>query len=359
MTRSTQRLATTLVVLFAAACASGSGPGGTDTDADTDTVDTLPGADTDDTDATPDDAPVCGDGLITGGEACDDGATESDDGCDERCAPERDWVCSGEPSLCVRLCTVEAPGLVDIFGPAEAVAPGTTVHLSATSENAVLDRLEWLPYSRAADACGGMSLGVGRGIDLVVEASPTSVCGVVRDADLRCAWWVGGYDVAVRQLDHQIGEDAPAFVATDDAGGAFTLADHAGSYVVLQFGAIWESRTLYFLSTAGTLLNGGDVSGAPVVVVAGLVEDATYEPVDQAEAAAFRTARSVDARVTLVHDAGARIGPVRAEWAAYGGTGLPFTVVVAPDGRLAYVEPSTPSVEDLRAVLEADAAAHP
>jgi cysteine-rich repeat protein len=47
---------------------------------------------------------ACGDGIISAGEACDDGDTTGGDGCNVLCNVEAGWVCTGEPSLCTRLC---------------------------------------------------------------------------------------------------------------------------------------------------------------------------------------------------------------------------------------------------------------
>ncbi|MEZ4267496.1 MAG: DUF4215 domain-containing protein [Myxococcota bacterium] len=44
---------------------------------------------------------VCGDGDLAGDEGCDDDGTGVGDGCGETCEPEFDFVCAGEPSVCV------------------------------------------------------------------------------------------------------------------------------------------------------------------------------------------------------------------------------------------------------------------
>ncbi len=46
----------------------------------------------------------CGDGVISTGEACDDNNAGSGDGCNILCSVETGWECSGEPSVCTRLC---------------------------------------------------------------------------------------------------------------------------------------------------------------------------------------------------------------------------------------------------------------
>ena len=47
---------------------------------------------------------ICGDGHIDVelGEACDDGNTSGGDGCSGACLVEDGWVCTGEPSACIR-----------------------------------------------------------------------------------------------------------------------------------------------------------------------------------------------------------------------------------------------------------------
>ena len=46
----------------------------------------------------------CGNGMLNAGEECDDGNTEDGDGCSVTCEQEAGWVCSGEPSVCVESC---------------------------------------------------------------------------------------------------------------------------------------------------------------------------------------------------------------------------------------------------------------
>ncbi|MDD4628610.1 MAG: DUF4215 domain-containing protein, partial [Candidatus Peribacteraceae bacterium] len=47
---------------------------------------------------------ACGDGLIEGGEQCDDGNVALHDGCSSDCQMEADFVCNGQPSLCLPIC---------------------------------------------------------------------------------------------------------------------------------------------------------------------------------------------------------------------------------------------------------------
>lgn len=46
----------------------------------------------------------CGDGLVEGSETCDDGGIAPGDGCSPECQVEDGWLCTGEPSVCERLC---------------------------------------------------------------------------------------------------------------------------------------------------------------------------------------------------------------------------------------------------------------
>lgn len=354
-----------------AACAGDPSPGSPDTDGVTDSdtsdsdasdtvvtdTDPVGAADTDDTPAEP--ASVCGDGHITGAETCDDGGTDPDDGCDASCAVEDGWLALGEPSMGLHTCQDPLGMTVDFFGPLDAVDAGDSVRLSVSTTGGTPDGMEWYRYNGATGACGGALLGTGRAIDLVVHDSPTEVCGVVRQVDLRCAWVAGGLSVAVRQPDRAVGQTAPGWSAHDDHGALFRLDDHRGHYVVLHFGAVWNAPTRFFLDDVPTLLEAGNVDGAPVDVVVPLVEDASYGTVDQAEAASVRSSSSVDARVVLLHDGGAARGAVWSEWAAYGGASFAHTVVVAPDGRVVLSSPGSFLSADLRPILEDDAAAHP
>lgn len=47
---------------------------------------------------------VCGNGEVEGAEECDDGNRLDGDGCDPSCRIEQGWSCSGEPSVCEKLC---------------------------------------------------------------------------------------------------------------------------------------------------------------------------------------------------------------------------------------------------------------
>jgi cysteine-rich repeat protein len=44
----------------------------------------------------------CGNGVVTSPEACDDGNVASGDGCSATCQVELDYICTGQPSVCVR-----------------------------------------------------------------------------------------------------------------------------------------------------------------------------------------------------------------------------------------------------------------
>jgi len=47
---------------------------------------------------------TCGNGVLEGTEQCDDGNLSFGDGCNQTCAVENLWTCSGEPSVCTRIC---------------------------------------------------------------------------------------------------------------------------------------------------------------------------------------------------------------------------------------------------------------
>jgi cysteine-rich repeat protein len=54
---------------------------------------------------------TCGDGIIRPGvEACDDGDQAGGDGCSSICTLELDFVCSGEPTVCIPRCENLVPG---------------------------------------------------------------------------------------------------------------------------------------------------------------------------------------------------------------------------------------------------------
>ena len=44
---------------------------------------------------------VCGNGHIDAGEECDDGNTDDSDGCSSICEVEYNYICTGQPSICV------------------------------------------------------------------------------------------------------------------------------------------------------------------------------------------------------------------------------------------------------------------
>ena len=47
---------------------------------------------------------TCGNGALEGTEQCDDGNFDTGDGCNQTCGVENLWTCSGEPSVCNRIC---------------------------------------------------------------------------------------------------------------------------------------------------------------------------------------------------------------------------------------------------------------
>ncbi|MFH1724590.1 MAG: LamG-like jellyroll fold domain-containing protein, partial [Elusimicrobiota bacterium] len=61
--------------------------------------------------------PLCGDGIVQGGQACDDANGAGGDGCSASCAVEPGYVCSGEPSSCVR--DADGDGMPDSVDPCD------------------------------------------------------------------------------------------------------------------------------------------------------------------------------------------------------------------------------------------------
>lgn len=63
---------------------------------------------------------VCGDGAVEDDEKCDDGNTASGDGCNASCTREEGYACTGTPSACTALPTVELTK-VSSFGGGNAL----------------------------------------------------------------------------------------------------------------------------------------------------------------------------------------------------------------------------------------------
>jgi cysteine-rich repeat protein len=68
--------------------------------------------------------PVCGDGIVKVPETCDDGNLNDADGCSSTCAPEPNYICVGQPSVCTlheNVCNDgmdnDNDNLVDCFDP--------------------------------------------------------------------------------------------------------------------------------------------------------------------------------------------------------------------------------------------------
>lgn len=78
--------------------------------------------------------PVCGDGLITGTEACDDGNVAGNDGCSSSCAVEDQFVCAGEPSVCLPDCNRN-----EIADGTDLVNCGGSAWCSDCNGNGILD----------------------------------------------------------------------------------------------------------------------------------------------------------------------------------------------------------------------------
>jgi cysteine-rich repeat protein len=100
---------------------------------------------------------LCGDALIFPGEDCDDGNAFSGDGCSLGCEVEPGFVCSGEPSVCSSVAgdTCAFPIVVST-GP-------NTVYWSATGQD----------YITTVPACGGSSMNVPDGPDVVMQFTAT------------------------------------------------------------------------------------------------------------------------------------------------------------------------------------------
>lgn len=67
------------------------------------------------------DASVCGDGNVETGEQCDDGDTTGGDGCSATCSAEPNYLCTGEPSVCII-----PPPTIQITQPLEGEVVGVS-----------------------------------------------------------------------------------------------------------------------------------------------------------------------------------------------------------------------------------------
>jgi cytochrome c biogenesis protein CcmG/thiol:disulfide interchange protein DsbE len=150
------------------------------------------------------------------------------------------------------------------------------------------------------------------------------------------------------------GDDAPAFTLKDTDGKEVSLASLKGSVVVLDFWATWCKPCMRGLPLVDAFAKWAASSGKPIKVFAVNVMEQEDDPAERTKgitefwkAQGFSFPTLVDTQDVTT--------------AAYGVQGIPFTVVIGPDGKVIDMHTglSPTLVEDLKKAAEAALAAKP